>query len=422
MAQLLQTEGQISQTEGLDLRTLLNSNDLNQLVAKLVDDAKLTIDHLLSCKQDDIRTICNDLGVNSIDTIKLITAVRMLPNSFMNTETEPSNTIIVIGVEEKAILDQLENKKEHLSNIIKQTQQAMSQFKTNMNECNEQINAECDKMISMIEKYRTLLLNQTMNIESEKQEKLKQLVIQSNNTTQSIEECKQAAVRSDISSQIRLQQMRNIYQQLPSDEEIKIDLSERFIFNYDHALLNIEPNLQSMNIVSYFKSKSNKNRALQTPNFSGMWQLVKNTHFSKYLKDEGYNTLHIQLASKVNSTLEIIHSHNTIKMNSTQTMGVSLQEDDDHGNRNCCWIVDGKTYTVKGDTGHIIKKTAIWSNDETKVIGESYDTNTNSGKSYDETKVIGESYEIYVNESGKLCLKRTNKRNISMTQIWSKVK
>jgi len=147
--------------------------------------------------------------------------------------------------------------------------------------------------------------------------------------------------------------------------------------------------------------------------FEGVWKKRDYDNFENYLIDEGYGWLKRAAAMKIDSTITIVQmDENIIKMNVKNSMDILFQEDVEHGNAINPFVADGKTYKVKGGTGHIIEKTSKWNHDKTKVISTSHDLNTGR-------KIV---YEIYIDDNKEFCLKRTNENNISTIFHFVRVK
>eukprot|EP01083_Nonionella_stella_P241150 842334_1 len=136
--------------------------------------------------------------------------------------------------------------------------------------------------------------------------------------------------------------------------------------------------------------------------FTGVWKIRDYENFENYLIDEGYGWIKRNVALKIDSMLTTTHVGNVIKMDVKNSMNVLFQEDTNHGNAINPFIIDGKTYEVKGASGHVVKKTSNWNDDQTSVICKSHDINTN--------QII--VYQIYIDQNNEFCLKRTNQNGI----------
>eukprot|EP01084_Bolivina_argentea_P109611 195929_1 len=147
--------------------------------------------------------------------------------------------------------------------------------------------------------------------------------------------------------------------------------------------------------------------------FEGVWKKRDYDNFETYLIDEGYGWAKRKVAMQIDSKITItqIEDH-IIKMNVKNSMDILFKEDVEHGNAINPFIVDGKTYSVKGGTGHIVQKMSEWNDDKTRVISTSHNMNTNR-------KIV---YEIYIDENKEFCLKRTNENNVSSVFHFVKVK
>ena len=63
------------------------------------------------------RDICNDMKLNAINTMKVIKAIKSIPNAAIN-ETKYEPAFIFLGIEEKKILDKLNQKNDIISTNI----------------------------------------------------------------------------------------------------------------------------------------------------------------------------------------------------------------------------------------------------------------------------------------------------------------
>ena len=111
----------VDDTEGLDLKTWLNNNNLGQLYEKF-ETAGLTIQDILSNKEEALRELFGYIGCNPIQKIKLITAVKTLPNAVLNETKE----MVFLGEKEQEIMEQLNRKSATISDNIKSIQDAIN--------------------------------------------------------------------------------------------------------------------------------------------------------------------------------------------------------------------------------------------------------------------------------------------------------
>ena len=117
----LQLEDNPGGTEGLDLKTWLNNNDLGQLNSKF-ETAGLTIQDMVSNNEEALRELFGYIGCNPIQKIKLITAVKTLPNAAVNQKKQ----MVFLGEKEQAILEELNTKSAAISDNIKAIQDAIN--------------------------------------------------------------------------------------------------------------------------------------------------------------------------------------------------------------------------------------------------------------------------------------------------------
>ena len=112
---------QLNDTEGLDLKTWLNNNNLGSLIDKF-ETAGLTLQDMLSNNEEALRELFEYIGCNPIDKIKLITAIKILPNAVLNQTKQ----LVFLGEQEQEIMEELSKKSTAISNNIKSTQDAIN--------------------------------------------------------------------------------------------------------------------------------------------------------------------------------------------------------------------------------------------------------------------------------------------------------
>lgn len=211
---------QLNDTEGLDLKTWLNNNNLGALNEKF-EQAGLTIQDMLSNKEEALRELFGYIGCNPIQKIKLITAVKSLPNAVLNQTKE----MVFLGEKEQEILEQLNKRSAAISDNMKSLQDAINGLEKSAVVCNKDIHSGCDEMISSIEKYRKILLDNAQNMKNKRKQelesKLNNLKQLNNTVLKSVSECQQIAIGKDNDKCNKMKQIID-----KNDSEQKIDVND----------------------------------------------------------------------------------------------------------------------------------------------------------------------------------------------------
>eukprot|EP01084_Bolivina_argentea_P063002 115102_1 len=195
----------LDETEGLDMNTFLQKHNLSDLSAKF-EEVSFTIDALTNCTEADIRELCAEFKLSVLIRMKLITAVKTLPNAKIN---EPSKQIIFLGAKEKTIMDKLYKKNEVIAGNMKQVQLALDELEKSSMVCTKEVHNKYNNMVSILDKYRKSLLDNITNLKNKRKHELEQYLNQlkllNDVSTKLSKECHQVASKADISSSLKLQ-------------------------------------------------------------------------------------------------------------------------------------------------------------------------------------------------------------------------
>eukprot|EP01084_Bolivina_argentea_P237399 398994_1 len=158
----------LHETECLDLACFLQLHNLSHLKPKF-DGQNLTIEDLINCTESDIRELCNELGFSAISRMKLIKAVKALPDAKIN---EPEKQIIFLGAEEKKIIDKLNKKNELTCSNMKKLQIVIDELEKSSIECTKEVHDKYNEMVSIMDKHRKLLLDKIIHLKNKRKQEL----------------------------------------------------------------------------------------------------------------------------------------------------------------------------------------------------------------------------------------------------------
>ena len=153
-------EGQVQDTK-IGLKEHLSKHNVSDAVYALLQQENITIDELITFTVEDLKDWCNEHKLKIIERRRFLNAIKSLPNAQSNIQVSEPKIVevpIFLGNEEKEQLNQFDDMKNNVENMIK----CVTEIKTKMNVDNviEEINKVCDKIESFVETLRKNLLKQ----------------------------------------------------------------------------------------------------------------------------------------------------------------------------------------------------------------------------------------------------------------------
>eukprot|EP01084_Bolivina_argentea_P092898 167107_1 len=164
--------------EGLNTTTWFRNNGLQSMI-ELVRKNEWTLEILMFAEEAELKQLCQDWNLNTNTTIKFLSAMRRLKQS-----SGTKDVVVLLGTEEKQILDNLINKKAKIKHDITQYQNAQNDLERDAIYITKQIHTSCDSMINTIEKYRKQLLD---DLNNKKQQRMNKIDNGLNNLKQAFE-------------------------------------------------------------------------------------------------------------------------------------------------------------------------------------------------------------------------------------------
>eukprot|EP01084_Bolivina_argentea_P069072 125732_1 len=143
----------------------LQSNGLSNIIEKCLEN-DITFEVLIEASADDIKMMCADAGIKTQHRLKLISALKKVPNSTIAQSSKPK--VVYLSTQEKELMSKFDATFDTICKDLKQNKQTIKEFEKQKTSIISEINSKMDSIIKSFEEQRQNMIDTVNKISTEK--------------------------------------------------------------------------------------------------------------------------------------------------------------------------------------------------------------------------------------------------------------